>query len=285
MSGEDVVLVRVRVQAGERDAGGEGQSAGVAAAALWAEGATAVEIREDAGGTTLLAGYPTAAAARRVAGRLAAALGATAETVTDRSWQDAWRAWVHPLSIGTALLVVPAWQTVPVGNGRLTVEIDPGPCFGSGTHASTRMVLGWLESHPPVGLEVIDAGTGSGILAVAAARLGARSVVAVDVDPAAVAITGANAARNGVERVIKATTTPVSGLVSASADLVLVNVTAGVHAEIGASCARAVRRGGTLVLSGLLPGQWQHVAGAYSGLRLAELLSLDGWEGGALQRG
>jgi ribosomal protein L11 methyltransferase len=278
---EDEVVVRVRVDAGEDP---RGDAPDIAAAVLWAHGATAVEVNDDPEGTTLLAGYPTAAAARRVAARLAGSLGATAERVTDTSWRDAWRAWVQPVPVGDRLLVVPAWQKVPLRSARLTVEIDPGPCFGSGTHASTRMLLGWLDAHPPVASSVIDVGTGSGILAVAAGRLGAGSVLAVDIDPAAVAVTRANAARNGVANVIEASTALASDLPASAADLVLVNVTAGVHAVIGAHCAGAVRPGGTLVASGLLPGQWEHVAGAYADLTMVESLQLDGWEGTHLHR-
>jgi ribosomal protein L11 methyltransferase len=277
----EAVLVRVRVAAGDDP---RGEAADIAAATLWAHGATAVEVRDDPEGATLLGGYPTAAAARRVAARLADSLGATAERVSDASWQDAWRAWVRPVPIGDRLLVIPAPQTVPLGSGRLTVAIDPGPCFGSGTHASTRLVLGWMDGHPPAASDVIDVGTGSGILAVAAARLGARSVLAVDIDPAAVAVTTANAARNGVERVIAASSMSTSDLPSSSADLVLVNVTAGVHGRIGPDCARTVRPGGTLIAAGLLPGQWEHLAGAYADLTAVEQLQLDGWEGMHLHR-
>lgn len=277
------VLVRVRV---DRPAAGASATDAVelAAAALWAEGATAVEVRDDGEGTTLLAGYPTASAAEAVAAHLGPSLGAVCEAVTDSSWRDAWRDWVHPVAVGDALLVVPAWQPVPVGAGRVVLEIDSGPCFGSGTHPTTRMVLQWLDGHPPAGLDVLDVGTGSGILAVAAARLGARSVTAVDVDPAAVAVTQANSARNGVEALVAVSTTPVGDVAAGAADVVLVNVTAGVHATIGAACARAVRPGGALVLSGLLPGQWRHVAGVYGALDPAAGLELDGWEGAVLRR-
>lgn len=280
MSEQETVLVLVRLSPGP-DAE---QRIDMAAADLWAEGATAVEVREDPEGATLLAGYPTAGAARTVAERLRGPLGARVETVTDTAWRDAWRQWVHPVPVGETLLVVPSWRSVPVDSGRVTVEIDPGSCFGSGTHPSTRMLLEWMGAHPPSGADVTDVGTGSGILAVAAARLGARAVTAVDIDPEAVAATEANAARNRVSGLVAASTTPAGELAPASADLVLVNVTAGTHAAIGADCARTVRPGGVLLVAGLLPGQWQHVAGAYRDLTGAGLLSLDGWEGAALRR-
>lgn len=281
MSDHEAVLVLVRLAHGR----GADERVEMVAADLWAEGATAVELREDPEGTTLLAGYPTTEAARDVAEQLEAPLGARIETVTDTAWRDAWKQWVHPVPVGEGLLVVPSWRPVPVGSGRLSIEIDPGPCFGSGTHPSTRLLLAWMDAHHPSGLEVTDVGTGSGILAVAAARLGARSVTAVDIDPAAVAVSEANAARNGVADRVRASTTPASDLAAASADLVMVNVTAGTHAAIGADCSRLLRPDGTLLVAGLLPGQWRHVAGSYAGLGPAEMLSLDGWEGAVLRRG
>ena len=273
--GDAAVLVRVRVA--------PGAEADLAADALWAEGATAVEVRDDAEGSTLLAGYPTAEAGRAVAARLGPALGAAVETVDGTDWQDAWRQWVHPVPVGGGLLVVPAWRPVPLGSRRLALEIDPGACFGSGTHASSRLVLAWLDRHPPVRLDVADVGTGSGILAVAAARLGALHVRAVDIDPAAVPVTRANAERNGVGPTIDVSTDPVETLPEECADLVLVNVTAGVHAQIGAHCCRLLRPGGWLVLAGLLPGQWQHVTSVYARLETVEHIRMDGWEGAWLQ--
>ena len=282
---DETVLVRVRVRS--TDAGADGPAAEaveLAAAALWEQGATAVEVRDDAEGSSLLAGFPTAAAARSVADRLRPSLGATAEVVTDSSWQEAWKAWVQPVPVGEGLLVVPAWRDVVVGSGRLQLQIDSGPCFGSGTHPSTRMLLAWLDEHHPGGAAVLDVGAGSGILAVAAAALGARSVTAVDIDPTAVTVTTANAARNGVGSNITASTTSVADLPEGCADLVMVNVTAGTHADIGSHCARRVKPGGIVLVAGLLPGQWEHVASRYDGLALVEVLQLEGWEGAVLAR-
>jgi ribosomal protein L11 methyltransferase len=232
-----------------------------------------VEVREG----ELTASFPTGEAARVVAAEVG---GRVVEV--DGAWADAWRRFAQPVEVGETLVVVPAWQTVPVGD-RLALEIDPGACFGSGTHPSTRLLLKLLVEQPPEGLRVLDVGTGSGILAVAAARLGAGSVTAIDVDPAAVAITNANAARNAVANRIHASTSPVAK-VGARFDLALINVTAGVHAELGAEVAAAVRPQGQLWLAGLLPGQWRHIQDAYPGCRTATRLELDGWTGAALVR-
>lgn len=279
MEDDETLMVEVRV--GKHEAHDE---VDLAAAALWDNGATAVEIRSDAAGTTLLAGYPTSAAARRVVAALKSELGAHLHQVTDDRWRDAWKEWMQPVAIGAGLMVAPSWRPVPVGSGRLVLEIDPGSCFGSGTHPSTRMLLAWLEVHHPRGADVVDVGTGSGILAIAAALLGARSVRAVDTDPEAVAATRTNAGRNGVAHVVDASLGSADEAGPDAADLVMVNVTAGTHAVIGPRCARLVRPGGVMLVAGLLPGHWDHVVEAFRPLRRIETLLLDGWEGAAMSR-
>jgi ribosomal protein L11 methyltransferase len=229
------------------------------------------------GEVTLTASFPTSEAARTVASELGGDV-----RVVDDSWRDVWKQWAAPVEVG-GLVVAPAWRDVPVAGGRLVVRIDPGWAFGSGTHASTRLVLTELDRHPPVGLRVFDVGCGSGILAVTAALLGAAAVDAVDVDPEAVRMTAVNAEANGVGGKVRVAPTPVEDL-EGPWDLALVNVTAAVHAVIGPHVAALVRPAGRLLLAGLLPGQWRHVAGAYPGTTVAERPVLDGWEGVALRR-
>jgi ribosomal protein L11 methyltransferase len=222
-----------------------------------------------------VASFPSDAAAATVA----AELGAATEEVA-RDWVDAWRAHAEPVDAG-GLVVAPAWREVAVP-GRTVVAIDPGACFGSGSHPSTRLLLAELAADPPAGLAVGDLGTGSGVLAVAAAVLGAREVVAVDVDPAAEAVVAANAARNSVADRVRAST---GSSLPGGLDLVLVNVTAAVQLELAPAVHAAVRPGGHVLLAGLLPGQWRHVAGAYAGWELLAEPELDGWVGARLRAG
>lgn len=245
----------------------------LAADTLWASGATALEWRDGAANATLVASFPTPDAARLVAVEVGGRL-----VEVDPGWRDAWRAFARPVEVGARLLVAPGWRDVPVGGGRLVLAIDPGGSFGSGSHPSTRMVLAALDRTPPAGLRVLDVGCGSGILSVAAARLGAAEVVGVDIEPEAVEVTAANAARNGVGEKVTALATPVAEL-AGRFDVALVNVTAAVHAALGAAVLERLEPGGRLVLAGLLPGQWRHVAGAYPRTTVVERLALDGWEG------
>ena len=264
MEEEPDLVVALRVDAPEAE---------LAADRLWQAGATAVaEHEEVAGMVTLVASYPTAAAAALVAGEVGGRL-----VEVDPAAVDGWKATVEPVDVGD-LVVAPAWRDVAVGEGRLVLRIDSGRVFGSGTHASTRMLLAALAETPPLGLDVVDVGCGSGILSVAAARLGARSVTAVDIDDEAVAVTVANAAANGVDGVVSASTTPV-GALDGSFDLALVNVTAAVHAVVGPHVAARTRPGGRILLAGLLAGQWRHVAAAYAPWQVREPLEGEGWEG------
>lgn len=252
----------------------------LAADRLWLAGATAVGIDDGSGtaGVRLTASYPTSEAARVVAGEIP---GATLVAV-DPSWRDEWRKFAEPVTVGD-LIVAPAWRDVAVGGTALILRIDPGDTFGSGSHPSTRLILGELDRRPPAGLRVLDYGCGSGILSVAAARLGAAAVYGVDIEPEALVVTADNAAANGVAGRVEVGP-PGSAQEQPAFDLALVNVTAGVHAEVGPAVIAALRPGATILLAGLLPGQWRHVAGAYGGAEVDEVLELDGWEGVRLAR-
>ena len=243
---------------------------------LWGSGATALEWRDGTGTVTLIASFPTSDAATTVA----AEVGGVARAVDD-SWRDVWKRYAQPVEVG-GLVVAPAWRDVDVGDG-VAVRIEPGWSFGSGTHPSTRLILAALDRDPPVGLRVLDVGSGSGILSVAAALLGAAEVEAIDIDDEAVRAGRANAAANGVGERVRVSATPVEAL-TGTWDVGLVNVTAAVHAAIGVHVAPLVRPGGRLVLAGLLPGQWRHVAGAYPATTVLDRPELEGWEGVVLRR-
>ncbi len=251
----------------------------LAADSMWQAGASAVLLREQGATTTVCASFPTVEATRTVA-REMAAQGAVAVNV-DPSWRDGWRQYATPVPVGEHLLIAPGWRKVPIGSRRLVLSIDPGPCFGSGTHPSTRLILTALEQRPPIPAErVVDVGCGSGILAVAAARLGATDVSALDTDPEALAVSRANAEANGVAPQVHAYATDIAEL-RGPFHLALVNVTAAVHAEVAPAVTAVMAPGGRMLLAGLLPGQWRHVAPAYTaaGARVSAEMALEGWEG------
>ena len=240
---------------------------------LWQAGATAVGFEEADDTTTLTASFPTNDAARTVSREID---GARLVSI-DPTWRDEWKKYAEPFDVGAHLRVAPAWRDVELTD-RTTIRIDPGYAFGSGSHASTRMILAELDRVPPTGLRVLDMGCGSGILSVAAAVLGAAEVDGIDIDPEAVRATEENAAANGVGDRVRVVDAP-AGLY----DLTLVNVTAAIHADIGPAAAAATRAGGTILIAGLLPGQWRHIEHVYAGTETTAEVDLDGWEGRRLK--
>lgn len=182
------------------------------------------------------------------------------EVVADRAWEREWLRDFQPMRFGRRLWVCPGGMHAD-GADAIRIELDPGLAFGTGTHPTTALCLEWLDAHPPAGARVVDYGCGSGILAIAAARLGARRVRAVDIDPQALIATVENAARNGVADVIDATADP--SLAPAGADVLVANILAGPLVELAPRFADAVAPGGRIALSGLLREQADAVTAAY----------------------
>jgi len=200
--------------------------------------------------------------------------GFQVSALADRAWEREWLKDFQPMRFGRNLWVLPGDSASP-NPDAITLRLDPGLAFGTGTHATTALCLEWLDEHPPVGLRVVDYGCGSGILGIAAALLGAASVIAVDIDPQAQTATVANARRNGVDDriAIRPSTETLARI-----DLLLANILAGPLAELASGFARAIETGGTVVLSGILAGQATEVASAYEPWFLIdEIGEQDGW--------
>ncbi|HEY7366759.1 MAG TPA: 50S ribosomal protein L11 methyltransferase [Methylomirabilota bacterium] len=202
-------------------------------------------------------------------------------------WAEAWRAHFRPLSVGRRLLITPPWEAAgPLE--RVLIVIDPGRAFGTGHHAST---VGCLESLEDIveretPQSAIDLGTGSGILAIAAVRLGVATVLAVDNDPDALACTTANAGRNGVAQRIRLLESDAGAVVSPGVGLVLANLLASAHLRLGPDYARYVAPGGALVLGGILDSEAAAVNAAVAdhGFVSETIRSADGWSTVVLRR-
>lgn len=170
---------------------------------------------------------------------------------------DGWRAHAAPWRAGDRFVIVPAWQPPPdwVTFTDVVLVVDPDHSFGSGSHPTTRLCLAAIERQVGPGAVVADVGCGSGVLAIAAARRGASSVVAVDVDPGAVVATTRNAERNGVAPLISVSDADVSALPVGSFDVVVANIAAGVLRAMAVDLTGLLGADGVLVLSGLLVEQ------------------------------
>lgn len=193
--------------------------------------------------------------------------------VPDEDWVRRSQAQFHPVEIGERLWVGPSWRAPPA-SGRAVVRLDPGLAFGTGTHPSTRLVLGFLDRCIRGGERLLDYGCGSGILAIAAAKLGASRIDAVDLDPSAIATTLANAHANGVEL--------EAGLpheiAPAPYDVVLANILAQPLIVLAPALAARTAPRGRIALSGILETQADEVIAAYAEFFDAQIAGTqDGW--------
>ena len=182
------------------------------------------------------------------------------ERLEDREWERAWLDAFHPMRFGKHLWICPDRQ-LPEDSEAVIVELDPGLAFGTGTHPTTALCLDWLGSHDIRDKTVVDYGCGSGILGVAALRLGAASVTAVDYDPQALTATIDNADKNRVHE--KLSTSTPKDCPQIDADIVLANILAGTLIELEPDLARLTKPGGAIILSGILQEQAGQVSKAY----------------------
>lgn len=195
------------------------------------------------------------------------------EEVEDTDWVRASQAQFQPIRISERLWIVPSWHAAPDARA-INIALDPGLAFGTGSHPTTRLCLRWLEQHVGPASSVLDYGCGSGILAIAAMKLGAHAAVGVDVDPAAVAAARTNAARNAVAVGFVGTETPLT----LAADLVVANILANPLKVLAPVLAAHCRAGGRVALAGILPPQADAVAAAYAPwFEMASFAIDEGW--------
>jgi ribosomal protein L11 methyltransferase len=195
--------------------------------------------------------------------------------IEDRLWEREWLKDFHAMRFGARLWVCPHHEVVD-DSDAVIVLLDPGLAFGTGTHATTAMCLSWLDSHAPVGARIIDFGCGSGILAIAALKLGAGRAWCHDIDPQALLATRQNAQANGVAdaTVICATLAALP----AAVDVVLANILSGPLCELAPLFARLVRPGGHVILSGLMQHQGAEVTAAYDAwFDTTPIAAREGW--------
>jgi ribosomal protein L11 methyltransferase len=190
--------------------------------------------------------------------------------IAERDWADAWKQHFFVHRVGERIVIVPSWREFAPNEGDVIIHLDPGMAFGTGLHPTTRLCLQGLEETLRPGQDVLDLGTGSAILAIAAARLGARSVLALEIEPVAVRVARENAARNELaDRIqVQSGTLPLEAGETARFDVVVANISFRVLSELAAEIRRVLRPGGRALLSGVLE---------QDAPRLVEQLEADGW--------
>jgi ribosomal protein L11 methyltransferase len=240
---------------------------------LWSDTLVRALFQESPGGAAL--------DAARNLDRLAGVLGphitrtARVRRVENKDWERVWLADWKSMRFGRRLWVCPTSAELPDDPEAVVVRLDPGLAFGTGTHPTTALCLQILDSLPVMGRSVIDYGCGSGILGIAALKLGAAHVWAVDLDPQALLATRDNAARNGVSSSID-----VQGIEDSlrPAYCVMANILAGPLIELAPTLTRACEPGGYLLLSGLLKTQAYAVKAAYSAaFDIVQVVERDDW--------
>src|SRR5262249_43543282 len=200
----------------------------------------------------------------------------------EEEWRDAWKRYFRVVRVTPRIVIVPSWERYEPAAGDLVLDLDPGRAFGTGAHASTRLVLGELDALSAAGETVerfLDVGTGSGILSIAAARLWPRARgVAVDIDPIAGGAARENLERNGVGSVAGREDLP-----DGTFELIVANIQADVLEDLRDALVARVAGGGVLVLSGLLDTQAEAVAAAYP-MALVRVTRLEDWAAVVLRK-
>lgn len=202
------------------------------------------------------------------------------ERIEDRDWERAWMDDFKPMRFGDRLWIIPSGFDTPdeaTAESNVVLHLDPGLAFGSGSHPTTALCLEWLAEHTAAGQRVLDFGCGSGVLALAAARLGADHVVAIDNDPQALLATVDNASNNGVTATIS-TIAAQDWSPAGDCDVVVANILANTLVELAATIVAALKPDGRLALSGVLAEQGDEVATAYAALGVTlDRRERDGW--------
>lgn len=205
--------------------------------------------------------------------------GITLRYADDEDWANAWRQYFKPMKLGRRLVIKPSWETYePIGDD-LILELDPGMAFGTGGHPTTRLCLSALEDCVRPGMRIADIGTGSGILSIAAARLGASVVYATDIDPLPLRVARENVAHNGLADTIRVLELAEFDRTAAGCDVVVANIVANTIVEIAPSIPGRLAADGVFIASGIVEEHEETVRAALEavGLQWIDTLREDIW--------
>lgn len=200
--------------------------------------------------------------------------------IKEEDWAEAWKKYYTIQHIGKGLVIKPSWLDYALSDSEVIVELDPGMAFGTGLHPTTRMCLQAVEARVRPGMKILDVGTGSGILSIAAAKLGASEILALDTDPIAIEAATKNVAINHAENIIRVEKGTIDAARDKDAyDLACANILAEVVIELTPAIAACLRSGGLVIASGILDFKADGVVDAlkHSGIELIEKMQEDDW--------
>lgn len=207
--------------------------------------------------------------------------------VRDEDWEESWKKYYHTFKIGHRLIIKPSWEAYTAQEGEVVIDIDPGMAFGTGSHASTRFCLNFIDQYVMGGEKIIDAGCGSGILSIAAAKLGAAQVFAMDFDDVAGRIARENVKLNDLEDIIQVEVGDIiADLPKTEVDYILANITAEVVNLLIPEAVKRLHPGGYMFCSGIIESRWPDVQKQLEahGMVIEKLLQESEWMGVAAHK-
>ena len=205
----------------------------------------------------------------------------TISGVCEEDWANSWKAYYKPIEIGEKIVIVPAWEKYDAPEGKLVVRMDPGMAFGTGSHETTRLVIGLLEKYVQKGQRVLDVGCGSGILAICAAKLGARECRAYDIDPVAVKVARENVKDSGLDNVTCDTSDLLRGVDKSGGtyDVICANIVADIIIRMTPDIGELMNDSSVILASGIICERVDDVIDCFTsyGLRVIERAEENGW--------
>ena len=203
----------------------------------------------------------------------------TTSELADEDWSDTWKQYFHTEKPGDRIVIKPSWEQYEPKDDEIVVELDPGAAFGTGTHATTSMCICELEKLVQPGMKVFDVGTGSGILSIIAAKLGAKDIQAVDYDDSVLKIVQENLEENHVENVISVAQSDLMQNIHGKADLVIANIVADIIIRLFDQLDEHLEEDGTLLTSGIIEDRIDDVinAAAAHGYGVVKRMENKGW--------
>jgi ribosomal protein L11 methyltransferase len=208
--------------------------------------------------------------------------------VNEEDWANAWKAYYKPLHIGQRIVIVPAWEKYDAQPGEIIVSMDPGMAFGTGSHETTRLVIGLLEKYTKPGCRMLDVGTGSGILAICASKLGAGNCRAYDIDPMAVRVANENVKDSGQTNIVCGVSDLLRHVDRSEGpyDLITANIVADIIIRMTPDVGELMHQSTVLLVSGIITERSQDVVDALQehGFAIVERVEENGWCAMAVQK-